>query len=107
MGHEAPKASRGPREASLPFCGDPIGGGARLLRPLSHPQNPLDLPPESRSGINVRIPDKTGGVDVAKRKHTAEEIINKLREAEVVIAAGSTVAEAARRFGVSEQTFYR
>ena len=42
-----------------------------------------------------------------KRKHTAEEIINKLRGAEVVIAAGSTVAEAARRLGVSEQTFYR
>ena len=34
---------------------------------------------------------------MAKRKHTAEEIINKLREAEVVIAAGSTVTEAARR----------
>ena len=44
---------------------------------------------------------------MAKRKHTAEEIINKLREAEVVIAAGSTVAEAARRIGVSERTFHR
>ena len=44
---------------------------------------------------------------MAKRKHTAEEIINKLREAEVVIAAGSTVVEAARHLGVSEQTFYR
>ena len=42
-----------------------------------------------------------------KRKHTAEEIINKLREAEVIIATGSTVAEAARRSGVSGQTFYR
>ena len=45
--------------------------------------------------------------EMAKRKHTAEEIINKLREAEVVIASGSTVAEASRRIGVSEQTFYR
>ena len=42
-----------------------------------------------------------------KRKRTAEEIINKLREAEVIIASGSTVVEAARRIGVSEQTFYR
>ena len=41
-----------------------------------------------------------------KRKHTAEEIINKLREAEVVISSGNTVVEAARRIGVSEQTFY-
>ena len=44
---------------------------------------------------------------MAKRKHTAEEIINKLREAEVIITSGSTVAEASRRIGVSEQTFYR
>ena len=44
---------------------------------------------------------------MAKRKHTAEEIINRLREAEVVIATGSTVAEAAWRIGVSEQTLYR
>ncbi len=44
---------------------------------------------------------------MAKRKHTPEEIINKLREAEVVVAAGSTVAEASQRIGVSEQTFYR
>ena len=42
-----------------------------------------------------------------KRKRTAEEIINKLREAEVIITSGSTVVEAARRIGVSEQTFYR
>ena len=38
---------------------------------------------------------------MAKKKHTPEEIINKLREAEVVIAAGSTVAVAAPVAGVS------
>ena len=42
-----------------------------------------------------------------KWKHTSEEIINKLREAEVIIASGSTVVEVARSIGVSEQTFYR
>ena len=40
-----------------------------------------------------------------KKKHTAEEIINKLREVEVIIAAGGTFAEAVRCIGVSEQTF--
>ena len=44
---------------------------------------------------------------MAKRKHTLGEIINKLREEEVVISAGSTVAQASRRIGVWEQTFYR
>ena len=43
---------------------------------------------------------------MSKRKPTAKEIINELREAEVIIAAGGTVAEAVRRIGVSEQTFY-
>ena len=44
---------------------------------------------------------------MARRRHTPEQVINKLREAEVAIAEGSTVAEAARRIGVTEQTFYR
>ena len=44
---------------------------------------------------------------MAKGEHTAEEIINKLREAEVVISSGSRVTDAARRIGVPEQTFYR
>ena len=44
---------------------------------------------------------------MAKRKHTAEEIINDLIGAEVVIAVGSTVVETARRIGVSARTFYR
>ena len=44
---------------------------------------------------------------MAKRRHTPEQVINKLREAEAAIAEGGTVAEAARRTGVTEQTFYR
>ena len=44
---------------------------------------------------------------MARRRHTPEQVINKLREAEVAIAEGSTVAEASRRIGVTEQTFYR
>ena len=42
-----------------------------------------------------------------KREYTAEEVINKLGEGEGVISTGSTVVEAVRRIGVSEQTFYR
>ena len=41
------------------------------------------------------------------KKHTPEQVINKLREAEVVLAQGRTVAEASRQIGVTEQTFYR
>ncbi len=44
---------------------------------------------------------------MAGRRHTPEQAIKKLRVEEVSIAAGGTVAEAARRIGVTEQTFYR
>ena len=44
---------------------------------------------------------------MARRRHTPEQVINKLREAEVARAEGSTVAEASRSIRVTEQTFYR
>jgi transposase-like protein len=40
------------------------------------------------------------------RKHKPEEIIGKLREAEIVLAQGGTVADACRRIGVTEQSYY-
>jgi transposase-like protein len=41
------------------------------------------------------------------RRHGAEEIINKLREAEVGLARGLVVPEVCRKLGVTEQTYYR
>jgi len=41
------------------------------------------------------------------KKHGPEEIIGKLREAEIVLAQGGTASDACRRIGVSEQTYYR
>ncbi|MDP6496205.1 MAG: transposase, partial [Dehalococcoidia bacterium] len=41
------------------------------------------------------------------RRRTVEEIITKLREAEVGLAQGETVGQVCRHLGVSEQTFYR
>ena len=41
------------------------------------------------------------------KKHKPEEIIGKLREVEIVLAQGASMAEACRGIGVSEQTYYR
>lgn len=41
------------------------------------------------------------------KKHAPEEIIGKLREAEIVIAQGRTTLDACRRIAISEQTYYR
>ena len=44
---------------------------------------------------------------MARQRHTAEEIINKLREAEVGLARGLAVPEVCRKLSVTEQTYYR
>lgn len=44
---------------------------------------------------------------MGKKRHTAEEVIGKLREAEIVLSQGGTTADACRRLGVTEQTYYR
>ncbi len=44
---------------------------------------------------------------MARRKHTPEQVIKKLREAEVAMAEGSTVVQASRKIGVTEQTYNR
>jgi len=42
-----------------------------------------------------------------KKGFTAEQIIGKLREAEVLLGQGGTVGEVSRKLGVTEQTYYR
>ena len=44
---------------------------------------------------------------MGKKKHTAEEIVTKLREADVLLAKGQSIAEACRQIGVSDQTYYK
>jgi len=44
---------------------------------------------------------------MVRRSYSPEQIINKLREAEVLLSQGSTVAQASRQIGVTEQTYYR
>ena len=44
---------------------------------------------------------------MARRLFKPEQIINKLREVEVLMSQGATVGEASRKIGVTEQTYYR
>jgi transposase-like protein len=44
---------------------------------------------------------------VKKNRHTPEQIVRKLREAEARLAAGTSVPEMARELGISEATFHR
>jgi transposase-like protein len=42
-----------------------------------------------------------------QKRFTAEQIIMKLREAEVLLGQGETITIVARKLGVTEQTYYR
>ena len=44
---------------------------------------------------------------MVRKTYTLEKIINKLREAEVIISQGMPIAEASGKIGVTEQTYYR
>jgi putative transposase len=44
---------------------------------------------------------------MAKRRHTAEQIISKLREAEVLLAKGTKMPQVCRKLEVTDQTYYR
>ncbi|GJQ24969.1 MAG: transposase [Phycisphaerae bacterium] len=44
---------------------------------------------------------------MSRKRFKPEEIVNKLREADVLIAQGRTVAQACKQIGVTEQTYYR
>ena len=51
--------------------------------------------------------DLRKGEIMAKKTYLPEQIINKLREAEILLNQGATIAEASRKIGVTEQTYYR
>jgi len=44
---------------------------------------------------------------MAKQWYKPEQIINKLREAEVLVGQGATVGEVCRKIGVTDVTYYR
>jgi transposase-like protein len=44
---------------------------------------------------------------MGRKRHTAEEIIGKLRTAEIELAKGLVTAEVVRKLGITEQTYYR
>ena len=44
---------------------------------------------------------------MGRKRHTAEQIIRKLREVEVELGRGLKTPEVCRKLGITEQTYYR
>ncbi len=46
-------------------------------------------------------------MSTTRKRYTPEQIISKLREAEVELAKGRTVGQVCKQIGVIDQTYYR
>ncbi len=44
---------------------------------------------------------------MSRKRHTVEEVVNKLRQADVELAKGSTVAATCKLLGITDQTYFR
>jgi transposase-like protein len=44
---------------------------------------------------------------MGRKAFAPEQIINKIREAEILLSQGASVGEASRKIGITEQTYYR
>ena len=44
---------------------------------------------------------------MSQKRYTPEDIVSKLREAEVLLSQNNTVSEVVRKLGISDQTYYR
>ena len=77
----------------------------------SLPSSHTDLPPQKLVHFLCdKIEDWTQfgrQENMARKRHSAEQIINKLREAEVYLAEGMRVELVAKKLGVTVQTYYR
>ena len=44
---------------------------------------------------------------MARKRHGTEEVIKKLREAEIGLGQGQSLAEVCRKLAITQQTYYR
>jgi len=44
---------------------------------------------------------------MARKRHSTEEVIKKLREAEIALGQGRSLAEVCKKLAITEQTYYR
>jgi transposase-like protein len=51
--------------------------------------------------------DKRRRTDMARKRPTPEEIVAKLRQVDVLVSQGKSVADAVRSIGTTEVTYYR
>ena len=66
----------------------------------------MTCPPNIDPVFEIQLPVRKERA-IARKRFTSEQIITMLHEAEVMVNQGSNVIEAARKLGITEQTYYR
>jgi hypothetical protein len=61
----------------------------------------------TKGTFDLRAAEREGGLVTPRKRFPAEEIITKLREAEVLLSKGQRVGEVCRQLDVSESTYFR
>jgi putative transposase len=64
----------------------------------------------AESDRNVRIAavlNEGGRIMARKQRHTPEQVIGKLREAEVKLAKGTAIVQVCKDLSITENTYYR
>jgi transposase-like protein len=65
-------------------------------------------PVDSPTGIGtVTISEVTSASDKLRKRQKSEEIIAKLRQVDVLVSQGESIADATHQIGVTEGTYYR
>ena len=72
--------------------------------PATAAATPADAP---RGVAAVRPSGVTSASDMQKKRPKSEEIVAKLRQVDVLVSEGQTIAEAIRQSGLTEGTYYR
>jgi putative transposase len=71
----------------------------------------MTCPPKTGPGLKLVLEmftwTKKGDFGMGKKRYTTEQIIVKLREAEVELSRGKSVVAACRQIGITDQTYYR
>src|ERR1700683_1789407 len=68
----------------------------------------FDLSPSTRSILNVIFWDGSRRIKaMSQKRQTTEQIVNKLRQADVELAKGQTIASACKLIGITDQTYFR
>ena len=63
----------------------------------------------ARTGTDTGNAGSTGhtGHTGRRKRFSAEEIVNKLRQAEVLISQGQSISQASKQLSITDQTYYR